>query len=130
MKILVTGDREWTDVETVAEELKKFPSGTILIHGAARGADTIAALVGEQLGFDCRAYPYLHQYGRAGGPIRNTQMAVENPDIEEVIGFHNSIETSKGTKDMMNRVAPKYLPNASVRLVTSPGASESTPVIE
>jgi hypothetical protein len=126
MKILVSGDREWTDVDAIYEALKDFPSGTILIHGAARGADTIAALIGDQLGFDCRPYPYLSQYGRAGGPMRNTQMAQENPDIEQVIGFHNNIEESKGTKDMLRRVAPKYLPNATIKLVTSK-VVEATP---
>jgi len=115
MKILVSGDREWDDIETIHEVLRHFPPGTILIHGDARGADTIAKLIGEELGFDVRAYPYLSALGRAGGPARNTQMAQENPDIEEVIGFSKS----KGTKDMLYRVCPKYLKDARVRLVTS-----------
>jgi hypothetical protein len=39
-------------------------------------------------------------YGKAAGPIRNTQMLTEgNPDM--VAAFHNDISKSKGTKNMI-----------------------------
>jgi hypothetical protein len=43
-----------------------------------------------------------HKYGRAAGPIRNQQMLAEGkPDL--VLAFHDDIDGSRGTKDMVNR---------------------------
>jgi len=99
--ILVTGDRNWTNVERVIKVLECFPKNTIIVHGNARGADTIAWLVAEELGMTVRKYPAKwSEYGRAAGSIRNKLMyETEKPDI--VIAFHNDIEHSKGTKHMV-----------------------------
>ncbi len=51
MKILVTGSREWTKRDPIRRELSKYPAGTILVHGAADGADSIAGEIGKELGF-------------------------------------------------------------------------------
>jgi len=121
MKILITGDREWTDVEAVVAALEGFPPGTILVHGACRGADLTCAAVAESLGFIIKAYPAdWNTYGRAAGPIRNQQMlnvenVVEEP-IDECIAFHNNIENSRGTKDMISRCSRA---NIKTRLITS-----------
>ena len=43
MKILITGSRDWTDIKKIFEVLtKEVKPGDIIIHGAARGADSIA----------------------------------------------------------------------------------------
>ena len=40
------------------------------------------------------------KYGRAAGPLRNTQMLSEgNPDI--VLAFHDNIKRSRGTRNMI-----------------------------
>lgn len=72
-----------------------------IIHGDAPGADSIAGAVGEQAGIPVDVYPALwKKYGRAAGPIRNMQMLTEGrPDW--VYAFHNDIENSKGTKNMI-----------------------------
>lgn len=102
MIVLITGDRKWSNIERVVDVLKCFPKDTIIIHGAAKGADTIAGLVAKELGLTVREYPAKwSEYGRAAGPIRNKQMyETEKPDI--VIAFHNDIENSKGTKHMVS----------------------------
>lgn len=42
------------------------------------------------------------KYGRAAGPIRNTEMLVKGkPDL--VIAFHYNLDRSKGTKDMIQQ---------------------------
>jgi hypothetical protein len=109
MKVLVTGDRRWVDVERVVEELQKLPSGTIVVHGACRGADVTCAAVAEALGFEVRPYPAdWVRYPRAAGPIRNQQMLdAENKPGEPIdlcLAFHNDIENSSGTSDMVRRV--------------------------
>lgn len=109
MKILITGDRNWDDIERVVEELSPYPAGTILIHGACRGADVICAAVAESLGFVVRGYPAdWAKYPRAAGPIRNQQMLdVENKPEEPIdlcLAFHNDIASSRGTADMVKRM--------------------------
>ena len=128
-KILVTGDREWSDIPRVVEELKGFRPGTILVHGACRGADIICAAVAEALRFEVRAYPAdWEKHRKAAGPIRNQQMLdTENkPDepIDLVLAFHNNIQDSRGTADMLDRVTKVGLP---WKLCTSADGAKSSP---
>lgn len=102
MKILVTGDRNWKKFGPIRRELQKFPKGTIVVHGDARGADTCADFIAKSLGLIPKPYPAdWNLYKKAAGPIRNRQMLKENPDVELVLAFHEHIEESKGTKDMI-----------------------------
>jgi hypothetical protein len=116
MKLLVTGDREWLDVERVVEVLEQFPAGTILVHGACRGADNTCAAVAEALGFELRPFPAdWRGLGRAAGHIRNQQMLdVEHKEEEPIdlcLAFHDNIDASKGTADMLRRVAKAGIPH-------------------
>ena len=114
-KIVVTGDRAWDDIPRVVEELKGYRPGTILIHGACRGADVICAAVAEALGFVVRGYPAdWEKHRKAAGPIRNQQMIDVEKTPEEPIdlclAFHNNIENSRGTADMIKRVDKANIP--------------------
>lgn len=109
-KILVTGDREWTDKEKIERELKTFPRGTILVHGGCRGVDRLAGEVGKQLGFIVRRYSAKWKTeGKLAGPLRNMRMLQhEHPDndgkkIDLVIAFHPDLTKSKGARDMVNK---------------------------
>jgi hypothetical protein len=70
---------------------------TRLIHGAARGADMLAAGWGFKNNIPCMAYPAnWERYGKSAGPRRNIQMLVEGkPDM--VIAFPGG----RGTKHMV-----------------------------
>lgn len=118
MKVIVTGSRDWgpQHVEIVYRELVAFPKGTIIVHGACRGVDTIAGLVAKALGFVVREYPAewikFPKNSKAAGPVRNrymmiTESSVEDEPVDLVLGFHDDIENSKGTKDMCG-VAKKF----------------------
>lgn len=114
-KILITGDRNWDDIPRVVEALKGYRPGTILVHGACRGADIICAAVAETLGFEVRPYPAdWEKHRRAAGPIRNRQMLKEEHKPEEpidlVLAFHNNIENSSGTADMLDCVDKAGIP--------------------
>jgi hypothetical protein len=101
MKVLVTGDRDWKDRALIKRHLKKFPAGTIIVEGGARGADKLARSVAEELGFEVREYPAnWKEHHRAAGPIRNRKMLKEEDPVC-VIAFHNDIGSSKGTMDMI-----------------------------
>jgi hypothetical protein len=101
--MIICGDREWNDLETMALILDKFPRHIKIVHGDCRGADKMAALVCQELGFtDIVPYPaQWDKYQRAAGPIRNREMyKKEQPQL--VIAFHKNIDESTGTKDMLN----------------------------
>lgn len=107
-RILVCGDREWTDRRTIQHHLgvvvDAVPDGVevVLVHGDCRGADRIAGEVGEELGIEVEAHPAnWKRHGRAAGPIRNTEMLNTGPDV--VLAFHTNIEQSRGTWNMMTQ---------------------------
>lgn len=103
MTILVCGDRNWSKREPIERELNKFPKDTKIVHGACRGADSLAGYVARRLGFiNIKEYPaQWKEFGKSAGPIRNRQMLSEEPDISLVMAFHEHIEQSTGTKDML-----------------------------
>lgn len=100
--LLVTGDRNWTDRATIKRGLllhaARGTSGqTAVIHGGARGADTIAGQIAKEAGWEViEVKAEWGRYGRGAGPIRNHKMLNMHPDI--VLAFHDDLEKSKGTK--------------------------------
>jgi hypothetical protein len=109
------------DQKVITRELERFPPGTIIVHGACRGADNIAGYVAECLGFEVRRYPAdWGKFGKGAGPIRNQHMLdKEHPDpkgfyIDEVLAFHEDPSLGTGTKDMIKR-AEKASPAILVR---------------
>ncbi len=114
MRILCCGDRNWTSYEIIRRELEKLPEDVEIIQGCARGADKISLNIAKSIGLkiissknndDIINNPGFpadwNKYGKAAGPIRNKQMLVEGkPDL--VLAFHNNIENSKGTKNMVD----------------------------
>ena len=110
MVILICGDRNWISYTAIQRELKRFnPNEDTIIHGAARGADSIAGKSAIWAGFTVRAYPAdWGKYGRAAGPIRNQEMLDQNPDL--VLAFHPDIANSKGTGHMVKIARAKGTP--------------------
>ena len=102
MKILICGDRHWSNRASIYKSLVVFRDMSVtVVHGGAKGADTIGGEAAESLGFKTIVYPAdWNKYGRLAGPIRNKQMLDEQPDI--VLAFHDNIEQSKGTKHMVS----------------------------
>lgn len=109
MKVLVCGDRNWTNWAVIYRRMVEIPSPYI-IEGHARGADLISYHL--RRGFEWPGESHAAEwgrYGRAAGPIRNAkQMREGKPDL--VIAFHNNIENSKGTGDMVRRAKAAGIP--------------------
>lgn len=108
MKILITGSRRLEDfdyVKSVIDTLDHLCQGqqVTLIHGAAKGADSLAAEAAEAYGWKIKPYyAEWKKYGKAAGPIRNSKMlSEENPDI--VLAFWDGSTSHSGTFDMMTR---------------------------
>ena len=90
MRLLITGDRNWTDKQAISRCISYLYSigYDVLIHGAARGVDTIASKEAGRIGMTVVSYPAKWtQYHKAAGMIRNQQMLDDGkPDL--VIWFH------------------------------------------
>lgn len=113
MKILVCGPRVWVEQRPIEQVLQQFPRGTTLIHGGARGADSICGYVAEQLGFEVRAYPVEHALDGpwpAAGHYRNARMLrSEHPHsggslVDRALVFALAKVLSKGTANMAEKL--------------------------
>lgn len=102
-RILICGDRNWNKYGLIDTFVGGLPKDTVIIQGMCRGADTIARSAALRYGLAVEDYPaYWDLYGRAAGPIRNAVMIKKGkPDI--VVAFHDNIEKSKGTKNMLEQ---------------------------
>lgn len=101
--ILICGDRHWNDFKTIESYLSSLPKDSVIVEGGCRGADAISGYLARKRGmtvFEEKAEWF--KYGAAAGPIRN-QLMLDKHKPALVVAFHNDIEHSKGTKDMLNR---------------------------
>jgi hypothetical protein len=122
MRLLVCGDRNWSDAETIDRVLTDFvgvldlvPNDAVemIVTGGASGADTLAIQWSVKHGIPTRTFmAEWKKYGKAAGPIRNEQMLKFG--VNFVIAFHPDIDKSKGTKDMIQRARKAGIPTRIV----------------
>ena len=118
-RILVTGSREWHDTPAVTRELSAVRrlrpdtcDGFVVVHGAAKGLDTIAAFVAGVLGMATEAHPAdWTTHGKGAGPIRNQAMVDLGADI--CLAFPTA--SSVGTWDCVRRAN-----RAGIRVIVVP----------
>lgn len=102
-RVLICGDRDWNHYEVILNVLRKVPHVDCVIEGEARGADLLGYLAAAQLGIDVMPFPAdWAKYGRAAGPIRNQEM-IDKGRPTLVLAFHDDLDHSKGTADMIAR---------------------------
>lgn len=102
LKVLVCGGRDYSRkayLDATLDELHADRPFSIVIHGAARGADTLAGEWAVTRGVGFRSYPAeWDKYGKSAGHIRNQRMLdAESPDL--VVAFPGG----RGTADMVAR---------------------------
>lgn len=120
-RVLVCGDRNWKDEKAIFDFLD-FLDGVftiaVIIHGGCRGADRMAGQWADDHDKPCEVYlPLWDQYGKAAGPIRNAEMLKEGkPDM--VVAFHNNIDESRGTKDMVAKAKDADIPVVVLKVET------------
>ena len=112
-RVLVCGDRYWSDKEMIKNVLLNgVISGQkidLVIEGGACGADRIAIECANELGRKVIEFPAdWVTYGRAAGPIRNKQMLDEGKP-ELVLAFHDDLTKSKGTKNMVEQAKKRNI---------------------
>lgn len=110
MKVLACGSRDWTDdsaIDMVLRGIRESYAYPELLHGAARGADTIAAGVALNLRYDpVIGFPAdWRGHGKAAGPIRNRLMLDDKPDL--VVAFKDGFDWTyeRGGTENMVRIA-------------------------
>src|SRR5271154_144282 len=104
IKVLICGGRHYADYERIKATLVELGGKeniSLLIHGAAEGADSYGALAAEELGIPKIGVPAdWKKHGNAAGPIRNQKMLDDHsPDL--VVAFPDP--ESRGTWDMIRR---------------------------
>lgn len=116
-RILVTGSREWANRDEMNlalefEYLKAWREGRVplLIHGGARGADTMAGEIwlrgtatgSHPKGLAVEVHPAdWDTHGKAAGFIRNQQMVDRGADV--CLAFLARAAANRGTRDCMGR---------------------------
>lgn len=103
-RILICGDRNWTNKKRLFDVMIRIVrkhDTECIIEGEAKGADTMGREFGEYYKIPVLKFPEdWNKYHKGAGPIRNKQMLMEGlPTL--IIGFHNNIDQSKGTKNML-----------------------------
>ncbi|MFJ3839432.1 DUF2493 domain-containing protein [Streptomyces sp. NPDC090054] len=88
-RILVTGSRDWTDIDTIRRHLDETyalaPADreVVLVHGGCpTGADAIAHTWGGRTGVTIDVFiADWAGSGKAAGPLRNARMVAEGADV-------------------------------------------------
>jgi hypothetical protein len=114
MRIIVCGGRYYDDDSRVQNVLNEytadwFERGLVVVHGAARGADTLAAEAAKRLGYKAEEHPADWNLGRRAGPIRNQAMVAAGADL--LIAFNGA----RGTADCVKRAERAGIPVRRVR---------------
>lgn len=106
LRILVTGSRDWKDRDAIRRALieaaRDVPAGSVtVVHGAARGADSIADEVANGLGMQVEDHPVTpsdwRRVGKGAGHVRNAEMVRLGADV--VLAF--PLGESRGTRGCM-----------------------------
>jgi hypothetical protein len=107
LRVLVCGSRDWTDWRAIDTRVRALPNGSTVIHGAARGADLLAAGAAVRFGYGVQAFPanWKH-YGKAAGCIRNLAMLDTGPDL--VLAFQRN--GSRGTQHTIDEARRRGIP--------------------
>lgn len=104
-RVLVCGGRAFEDYAFLRDVLDYY-APTLVIHGAARGADSLAHRWAQNRCISVESHPADWQaHGKAAGPIRNAKMiSAGKPDL--VIAFPGG----KGTANMVKIATDKGVP--------------------
>lgn len=100
--IVMCGDRNWNNRAVIRNCINNYTTPyDIIVEGGCTGADLLVKQEGLKLGRTViTVNANWRRYGKTAGPIRNKIMMSMKPAL--VIAFHDNIEQSKGTKNMLS----------------------------
>lgn len=108
MRVLVTGSREFMARSRLRAELDTLPRrDLVIVHGGARGADSLAEQWALEVGVEVERHPAeWGRYGRAlAGHIRNQKMVDLGADL--CIAFYKAGAENRGTKNCVTAACLK-----------------------
>jgi len=101
MRVIVCGSRGWSDGGVIESDLAALVAGTTIVHGGARGADSLAEEAARGLRRPTEAHPAnWARYGKSAGPRRNAEMVEAGADLCLAYRLDGP---SRGTDDMVQR---------------------------
>jgi hypothetical protein len=116
VRILVTGSRNWTNRYAIREAIKAAVAASgrsisdnevTVVHGAARGADTLAASAAFELAYRDEPHPAdWERYGKRAGYVRNAEMVNLGADV--CLAF--PLGESRGTRHCMREAEKAGIP--------------------
>lgn len=118
MTVLICGSRSITDQERLREIATLIPGGALVIHGAARGVDTILGAEAATRGHTVHAFPAeWDKHGKSAGFVRNIEMLkMLDPTNDFVLAVWDGV--SRGTKHTIDEAKKRGI---QVVLVYDPG---------
>lgn len=95
MKYGIVGSRDFNNLPMVGKWMRaNLKPGDIVVSGGARGVDSEAACVADEMGLVCIVYEAdWNSYGKRAGFVRN-ELIVDQADV--IVAFWDGV--SKGTK--------------------------------
>ena len=121
VKVVVTGGRDFGSLPGEAEFVSTVldaldPQPTLLVHGGAKGADTLAGAWAEAHGIEVQVFEAdWKSYGASAGALRNTVMLKQiRPDL--VVAFPGGAGTGDCIRQATERglVVQKFKPTSSI----------------
>jgi len=109
VRVIVCGSRNWNYRDVISDRLARLPGAddTVVVHGAAKGADRIAEQEAQKLGLLVEAHPAdWSVLGKRAGYERNKEMAELGADL--CIAFWDGM--SNGTAHMMAAADARGIP--------------------
>ncbi len=110
--ILGCGSRTYDNPREVRVQLEMLPEGTWIVHGAARGADTLIQEIAWSIGLPTMGHPANWAlYSKRAGTLRNEQM-LELYDPEACLAFcdKRKLEDSDETWNMVGLARAAGIP--------------------
>lgn len=106
-RVLVCGSRDWRDptpIQHALAELQAAWGSFEVVDGGARGADTLARQIAQDLNLPVREFPAdWERYGKAAGMIRNQKMLDDLLEADQRLVLAFPLPQSRGTRDMIRR---------------------------
>ena len=113
MRVLICGSRGWHQAGPIGELLDtllaEHGASLVVIHGGAKGADSLAHAEASRRGIRTIVEKaQWNRYGNAAGPIRNQKML--NDHRPDAVHAFRSEGKSSGTDDMVARARRARVP--------------------
>ena len=112
MRVIVTGNRDWTDGSVIQGALECIPLACVIVHGACEtGADAIADGIARAMGHVTELHPAdWTAHGNAAGPIRNAHMVSLGADACYAFGALERNGKRTGTGDCVAKAKRAGIP--------------------